>query len=118
MTAKHTLTVRVETYEYEGEFYILGEEYDTPAEVLEYVAGSHILRIDQTRHVESYLLDVLKSGENASEAEYNKWDSDFDCGIHADIYYQRFSFWAGDDMVEINQEPTEATILDKADNLR
>jgi hypothetical protein len=118
MTAKYTLTVRVETYEYEGEFYILGEGYDTPAEVLEYVAGDHILRIDRTRHVESYLLDVLKQGENASESEYEEWGSDLDCGIHADIYYQRFSFWAGDNLVEINQEPSEATILDKADNLR
>ena len=117
MAAKYALTVQVETYDFNGEFYLLGEGHDTPGDVLEYVAKDHILRIDQARHVGSYLMNVLKTGDNASDSEYKAWDSDIDCGIHADISHQRFSFWAGDEMVKFTQ-PTETQIAKKADELR
>ena len=45
-----------------GEFYLVGEGYGTPAEVLECVAGDQLLRISDTVDIEEYLLDVLNEG--------------------------------------------------------
>lgn len=116
MTDTYALSVRLDTYEYEGEFYVVGEGYGTPSDVLQHVASDHILAIDQTRHIEEYLLDVLKEGENTSKSEYEKLDAE--CGIHADVYYQRFSFWTGDEVIEIGQNPTEMEIESIASDLR
>jgi hypothetical protein len=45
MTEPYALVVQLESHEYYGEFYLVGEGYGTPAEVLENVAGDHLLRI-------------------------------------------------------------------------
>lgn len=47
-----------------------------------------------------------------SEDEYKSWPADVSCGIHADIYYGRYSFWTGDRSVQIGREPTREQ-LDK-----
>lgn len=118
MTATYALSIRLETYEYEGEFYIVGDGYETPGDVLQHVAADHILAIDRTHHVEQYLLDVLNAGTNTSETAYKTLDADIACGLHADVYYQRFSFWTGDKVVEIGHNPTESTLASIADDLR
>ena len=88
MTETYTLTIGVKSYEYDGEFYIVGEGYGTPSEVLQHIAADHILRIVQARHIEEYLLNVLQSGENVSEAEYETVAADVECGIHVDVDYK------------------------------
>ncbi|SEH54221.1 hypothetical protein SAMN05192561_105158 [Halopenitus malekzadehii] len=47
MIETYALTIGVESYEYDGEFYIVGEGHRTPSEVLQHVAGNHILLLDQ-----------------------------------------------------------------------
>jgi len=120
MSNRYALRIRLETYEYEGAFYLIGDGYETPGEVLQNVGADHILRIDEARQVESYLLDVLQEGENVSEDEYEAWDAAVSCGVHADIYYRKYSFWTGERVVEIGREPTDAELreigIDPADN--
>lgn len=118
MAEIYALTIGVESYEYDGEFYIVGEGYGTPSEVLQHIAADHILRIVQARHIEEYLLNVLQSGENVSEAEYETVAADVECGIHADVDYQRFAFWMGDEVVEIGERPTKAELNEMADKIR
>ena len=118
MTDTYTLTVSFESYDYDGEFYLLGEGYGTPSEVLQHVAADHILRIDEAYVVEEYLLDVLKAGENTRKDEYDAVDADVECGIHFDVDYQRFSFWAGDRVFEIGERPTKSSLEEMADDLR
>lgn len=118
MTDTYALSVRLETDEYEGEFYLVGDSYGTPSDVLQHVAADHILAIDRTRHSEEYLLDVLNAGTNTSKTEYETLDAAVACGLHADVYYQRFSFWTGEKVVDIGQHPTESTRASIADDLR
>jgi len=86
--------------------------------VLEHVAADHIMAIERTPHIEEYLLDVLKTGENVSESVYEEANTDVECGIHVDVDYRRISFWAGDDMVEITSQPTNAELEAIAADLR
>ena len=118
MTETYALTIGVESYEYDGEFYIVGEGHGTPSEVLQHVAADHILRIARVRHIEEYLLDVLQTGENVSEAEYETVAADVECGIHFDGYYQRFAFWMGDEVIEIGEQPTKAELNEIAEKIR
>ncbi len=118
MTDTYALTVSFESYDYDGEFYLVGEGYGTPSEVLQHVAADHILRIDEAYVVEEYLLDVLKSGENANKAEYENANADVECGIHFDVDYHRFSFWVGDRVFEIGERPTRSSLEEMADDLR
>ncbi|WP_458190576.1 hypothetical protein [Haladaptatus sp. NG-WS-4] len=118
MTDMYALVVRLDSYEYEGEFYFIGEEYGTPSDVLQYVAADHIMAIERTHHIEQYLLDVLKTGENVSESTYEGVNTDVECGINVDVYYQRFSFWTGDHVVEIPTQPTKSELESIAADLR
>ena len=117
MTDTYTLTISFESYDYDGEFHLVGEGYGTPSEVLQYVAADHILQIDEAYVVEEYLLDVLKSGENTNKAEYESANADVECGIHFDVDYHRFSFWVGDRVFEIGEKPTKSSLEEMADNL-
>lgn len=113
----YTLTITIEAHEYYGEFYFVGDGYGTGAEVLKHVAADHIMAMKQRPHVEEYLLETLREGENASEAKYDRADPDVACGVHFDVSYQRFSFWAGDHTVEIGDRPTESDIRSIAEGL-
>jgi hypothetical protein len=118
MTVTYALTVQIESYGYYGEFYLIGEGYDTPADVLEHVAADHLLRISNESGIEQYLLDVLQEGANASSDEYDSIDADVECWIHVDVYYRRYSFGAGDTLIEIEDEPTRSRLESIADDLR
>lgn len=118
MTDTYAFTIRLESYEYEGEFYLVGDGYGTPGEVLQHVAADHIRAIERTLHVEQYLLDVLKEGENVPEAEFKGFDADVECGMHADVYYQRFSFWVDDRVFQIDGHDIESELESVADDLR
>jgi hypothetical protein len=63
MAETYALLVQIESHEYYGEFYLVGKGYGTPAEVLEYVAGDHLLRMSDAPRIEEYLLDVLNEGK-------------------------------------------------------
>jgi hypothetical protein len=80
MTERYAFRVSLESYEFEGEFYLVGEGYGTPADVLRHVGTDHTLRMDQTKDVSSYLIDVLQEAENVSEDEYEAWDAEFRVG--------------------------------------
>ena len=114
----YRLSVSIESHNAQGEFYLVGKGYETAGGVLEYVAADHILRISNYKYIESYLLEVLSEGENVSEDTYEATDADISCGVHADVSYQKFSFWAGDDMREIGREPTESDLKSLADDFR
>lgn len=118
MTDTYALTVSIESYDYDGEFYLVGEGYGTPSEVLRHVAAAHLLRIDEASVVEAYLLDVLNAGENTSKDEYESVDADVECGIHVNVDYHRFSFWVGDRVFEIGEHPTKSSLEAMADDLR
>jgi hypothetical protein len=110
------ITVGVEAREYDGEFHLVGEDYDTPADVLEHVAADHFLRIASAWTIEDYLLDVLKRGENTGE--YATTEIDVECWIHVDVPYQRFAFGVGDRVYEFDGEPTESKIESMVSTLR
>ena len=118
MTGTYALVVQLESHEYYGEFYLVGEGYGTPAEVLAYVAGDHLLRISDTGDIAEYLLDVLNEGQNASKDEYDATDADVECWIHVDVSYRRYSFGMNDIMVEFTGEPTESEIASKVEELQ
>ena len=110
MAETYALRVQVESHKYDGEFYLVGDGYGTPADVLDNVAADHLLRIANARRIEEYLLDVLKHGENTSEVEYEATDSDTECWIHVDVSYQRYAFGVGDRVFEFTGEPTKSEI--------
>lgn len=118
VTDTYALTIRFESYEYRGEFYLVGEGYGTPGDILQHVAADHILRIDATSRTEEYLLSVLNAGINVGKAEYEQLDADIECSIHVDVYYQRFAFWTGERTVKIGRNPTENQLNTLAEDLR
>jgi hypothetical protein len=118
MPDTYALTVRVGSYEYEGEFYLVGEGYETPSEVLQHVASDHIKAIDRTRHIEQYLLDVLNDGENVPKTEFEEFDADVECGMYADVYYQRFSFSVDERVYRIDGPHIESELESIVDDLR
>lgn len=79
MDQTYALVVQIESHEYYGEFYFVGGGYGTPTEVLEHIAGDHLLRVLDASCIEEYLLDVLNDGENASKEEYNATDAAVEC---------------------------------------
>ena len=117
MADAYTLSIRVESYEFSGEFYFVGERYSTGGEVLKHVATDHILAIKQRPHVAKYLLEMLQDGENVTEAEYREADPDVSCGLHFDIDHQEFRFWVEDYGVEIGPEPTKSELRSIAEDL-
>lgn len=117
MTEQYAFRASLESYEFEGEFYLIGDGYGTPAGVFRQVGADHIMRIDQTKDVESYLIDVLQEAENVSEDEYEAWDADVSCGIHADVSHWKYSFWTGNRVVQIGREPTRKQLREIADSL-
>jgi hypothetical protein len=118
MADTYALRVQVESHEYDGEFYLVGEGYGTPADVLDNVAADHLLRIANVRRIEEYLLDVLKHGENTGEAEYKGTDSDVECWIHADVSYRRYAFGVGDRVFEFSSEPSKSEIASTVTQLQ
>jgi len=64
MTETYALSITVQSYEFTGEFYIVGDGYGTGAEVLKHVASDHILTMKQRPHVSEYPLETLQDGEN------------------------------------------------------
>jgi hypothetical protein len=118
MGETYALLVQIESHEYYGELYLVGEGYGTPAEVLEYVAGDHLLRMSDALRIEEYLLDVLNEGKNASKDEYDATDADIECWIHGDVSYRRYTFGWDNTMTEFTEEPTESEIASKVEDLQ
>jgi hypothetical protein len=117
MTETYALSIRVESYEFSGEFYLLGNGYGTGEEVLKHVATDHILAMKQRPHAAEYLLETLRDGENVSKSEYEQAEPDISCGLHFDVDHQKFRFWAGDETVEIGRRPTKSELKSLADDL-
>lgn len=118
MNDTYALTIRLESYEYEGEFYLVGERHGTPTDVFQHVVADHMRAIKRTRHIEQYLLDVLNEGENVSKAKFEGFDANVECGMHADVYYQRFSFWVDDRRFHIDGQNIDSEIESIAEDLR
>lgn len=118
MDETYALRVQIESHEYYGEFYLVGEGYGTPADVLDNVAADHLVQISNASRIEEYLLDVLKQGENASEDEYDAADADVECWIHVDVSYRRYAFGVGDRVVEFTGEPTKSEIASTVTQLQ
>jgi len=110
MTATYTLSVRIDSYDFGGEFYFVGTEYDTGGEVMRHVATDHILAMKQRPHVGEYLLETLQDGENVSETVYNRAEPEISCGLHFHVDHQQFRFWVGDHTVEIGRQPTKSEL--------
>jgi len=117
MAETYAIRVQVESHEYDGEFYLVGEGYGTPADVLDNVAADHLLIANAPR-IEEYLLDVLKHGENTGKAEYDPTDSDVECWIHVDVSYRRYAFGVGDRVFEFSSEPTKSEIASTVTQLQ
>jgi hypothetical protein len=113
----YTLTIVIESYEFSGEFYLVGNGYDTGEQVLRHVASDHILAMKQRPHVAEYLLETLQDGENASKSEYKRADPDVACGLHFDVDHHQFRFWFGDHTVEIGRQPTKSELRSIAEDL-
>ena len=118
MAETYALRVQIESHEYDGEFDLIGEGYGTPADVLDTIAADHLLRIANASRIEEYLLDVLKHGENTSEAEYDATDSDVECWIHVDVSYQKYAFGVGDRVFEFSGEPIKSEITSTVTQLQ
>ena len=118
MTETYALRVQIESHECNGEFYLVGEGYGTPADVLDTVAADHLLRIVNASRIEEYLLDVLKHGENTGEAEYDAKDTDVECWIHVDVSYQRYALGVGNRVFEFSGEPTKSEITSTVTQLQ
>jgi hypothetical protein len=118
MAETYALRVQIESHEYDGEFYFLGDGYDTSAEVLDNVAGEHLLRIANASRIEEYLLGVLKEGHNASEDDYNSTDATVECWIHVDVPYQRYAFGVDGRIIEFTGEPTKSEITSTVTELQ
>lgn len=113
----YSLVVSLESHEYTGDFYFVGDEYETPGDVLEHVAADQIHAIEQSRRIGSYLLKVLGTGENASRAEYNAAEPDVKCRLQIDLNYGRYWFDTGDEQLELPIQPTQAAIEEVAHRL-
>jgi hypothetical protein len=111
------LTIVVESYEFSGEFYLVGDGHGTGEEVLKHVVTDHILAMKQRPHVAEYLLETLQDGETVSKSEYEQADPDVSCGLHFDVDHQQFRFWVGDYTVEIGRQPTRSELRSIAADL-
>ena len=117
MTNTYSLSIRIDSYEFSGEFYFVGGRYDTGEKVLKHVATDHILAMKQRPHVAEYLLETLQDGENVSESEYREAEPDVSCGLHFDVDHQEFRFWVEDYGVEIGPQPTKSELRSIAEDL-
>jgi len=117
MTETYALSIHVKSYKFGGEFYLVGDRYDTGEEVLKHVATDHILAMKQRPHVADYLLETLQDGENVSESTYEQADPEVSCGLHFDVDSQQFRFWVGDYGVEIGSQPTKSELRSIAEDL-
>jgi hypothetical protein len=117
MTGTYALSIRVESYEFGGGFYFVGDGYDTGEAVLKHVAADHILAMKQRPHVAEYLLETLQDGENVSKSRYEQAEPEVSCGLHFDVDHQQFNFWAGDHRVEIGRQPTQSELRTIAEDL-
>ena len=117
MANTYSLSIRIDSYEFSGEFYFVGGRYDTGEKVLKHVATDHILAMKQRPHVAEYLLETLQEGENVSESEYRQADPDVSCGLHFDVDHQEFRFWVEDYGVEIGPQPTKSELRSIAEDL-
>jgi hypothetical protein len=117
MTETYALSITIQSYEFSGEFYIVGDGYGTGKGVLKYVVSDHILAMKQRSHVADYLLGTLQDGKNVSESTYKQADPDVSCGLHFDVDHQQFRFWVGDHGVEIGSQPTKSELRSIADDL-
>lgn len=117
MSDTYVLTIVIESYEFSGEFYLVGAGYATGGEVLKHVATDHILAMKQRPHVAEYLLETLQDGENVNKSDYEQADPDVSCGLHFDVDHHQFRFWVGDHTVEIGRQPTKSELRIIADDL-
>ena len=117
MGTTYALTIIIESYEFSGEFYLVGNGYDTGEEVLKYVATDHILAMKQRPHVAEYLLETLQDGASVSESRYKQAEPDVSCGLHFDVDYHRFRFWVGDHTVDIGSQPTKGELRSIAETI-
>ncbi|MFB6244566.1 MAG: hypothetical protein ABEH80_10735 [Halobaculum sp.] len=117
MVDTYALSVRIDSYEFGGEFYFVGEGYGTAEAVLKHVATDQILAMKRRPHVAEYLLETLRDGENVSKSTYEQADPDVSCGLHFDVDHQQFRFWGGDHTVEIGSRPTKSELRSIADDL-
>jgi len=117
MAETYALSIYVESYKFSGEFYLVGDRYDTGGEVLKHVATDHILAMKQRPHAAEFLLETLQEGENVSKSEYEQADPDVSCGLHFDVDHQQFRFWVGDYSVDIGRQPTKSDLRSIADDI-
>ena len=117
MADTYALSITVQSYDYDGEFYFVGEGYGTGEAVLKHVATDHILAMKQRPHVAEYLLETLQDGSTVSKSRYNQADADVSCGLHFDVDHQQFRFYVGDHGVEIGSHPTKSELRSIADDL-
>ncbi|RLM41472.1 hypothetical protein DVK00_19685 [Haloarcula sp. Atlit-47R] len=117
MAETYALSIHVESYEFSGEFYLVGDRYDTGGEVLKHVATAHILAMNQRPHAAEYLLETLQEGENVSKSEYEQAEPDVSCGLHFDVDHQQFRFWVSDYSVDIGRQPTKSDLRSIADDI-
>jgi hypothetical protein len=117
MADTYALTIRIESYEYSGDIYIVGEGHTTPQEVLQHVAADQIVAIETATSLTQYLLDLLEQGGTVSSDEYDAFDADLECSLYADVYYHRFSFWTGEKQVELGRRPSRQEIDAVSENV-
>jgi len=117
MTKTYALSIRIKSYEFGGEFYLVGDGYSTGEEVLKHVATHHILAMKQRPHVAEYLLETLRDGENVSKSEHEQADPDVSCGLHFDVDHHRFRFWVDEHTVDIGRQPTKSELRSIAEDL-
>jgi len=117
MTESYALSIRIDSYEFSGEFYFLGGGYTTGEKVLKHVATDHILAMKQRSHVAEYLLETLQNGENVSKSEYQQADPAVSCEVHFDVDHQQFTFSVGDYTVTIDPQPTKTQLRSIAEEL-
>lgn len=117
MTETYALSIHVESYEFSGEFYLVGDSYGTGEEVLKHIVSDHILAMKQRPHVAEYLLETLQDAENVSKSEYEQADPDVSCGLNFDVDHQRFRFWVGDHTVDLGSQPTKGELRSIAEDL-
>jgi hypothetical protein len=117
MADAYTLTIVIESYEFDGEFYLVGDGYGTGQEVLNHVASDHILAMKNRPHVAEYLLETLQSGQNVSKAAYERTDADISCGVTFAANHQEFAFWVGGHTVHIGSQPTQSELSAIAEGL-
>lgn len=117
MSDTYTLTVVIESYAFSGEFYFVGDRYDTGEAVLKHVAADHVLAIKQYPHVAEYLLETLQNGENTSKSKYKQTAPAVSCGLHFDVDHHQFRFWVDDYTVNLGSQPTKSELQSIAADL-